>query len=1117
MNPTPGACAPNVFTLHELRRVVAQASSLDERLQGHATPLGISSPENADLIDERWQFWRRLVGADQFTKRLEWGGHDPENARRLLGEVSLDENAALPEWAKTLNRLLQRVERSQPDAHHPFVIQSAPAAFEEILIPFVEYASGETDPHPAWQLFSEGARIDLERNLLQMLSWRSMRTLDLEFSDFREFERVDKGEELYTKFVRQMHGDGLRTLLLRYPVLARILAVTVDFWINNTREFLDRLQADWSGIQETFFGEAAVTRVTALRPGLSDLHQGNRTVIQVTFDGDRRLMYKPKPLEIEVFYNRLIEWLNGRALPVDLRSFRVFHRPTHGWAEHVEHRACVDERALERFYFRAGMLMCVASVFTACDLYSENIIADGEYPMIVDLETFLYPRISEIHPGDVRAGKDPVEDLLNTVLGTGMLPEWQVSEQGAVYDNSGLSRVGFEDAKQLAWSRINTDEMALVMETSLSSPRPNSPWLAGTPDASFALGDYESFVIDGYRSMYSVLLANRADLLDPAGGTPLTAARNIPLRFVFRDTRIYGFLREKSLRPEYLRCGVDRSILLEQLNYAFLLYDRKPALWPVAQAEQRAILQLDIPYFSTWSGSHDIAVSADRTMKNVLRDTAYERVVSNLRVLSPEILEQQRRIIRNVFTAYLAVDPDNPVRTRYEDEERATGTVNDSDPMALRQTIADEAFLIASRIVEGAFHANAGPHWLSFLFDRPSGRYRYRHITNDLYEGTIGILLFLAAAERVGSPGFRDFIRDASEPLMNLLQDDSWSRQLALTAGIGALSGMGSIVYGFVQIGRLLGEERYLRAADAAARWCDPRVSRQRAAADIDGAAGSVLALLSLYDVSGMPRHLEQALACGECILRERELAASGHRVWATNGRHLAGFAHGAAGMAYALLRLYAVTQCETLRAAADEALAYVRSTFSPQAGSWPDYRVQDQVVYGASWCNGAPGIGLAHLGCLPILDTPRIREDIGAALTAAEDHRWQKVDHACCGRAGRLEVLLVGGQTLRRPHLLQIAMQKAGEAISQAQQNGGYQLFGNLPPTTGENWGFFQGVAGIGYQWLRLAYPSQIPSVLLFEAKCADERRPAMNDNPEGGVHASLFEAELFSQRSDR
>ena len=29
---------------------------------------------------------------------------------------------------------------------------------------------------------------------------------------------------------------------------------------------------------------------------------------------------------------------------------------------------------------------------------------------------------------------------------------------------------------------------------------------------------------------------------------------------------------------------------------------------------------------------------------------------------------------------------------------------------------------------------------------------------------------------------------------------------------------------------------------------------------------------------------------------------------------------------------------------------------------------------------------------------------------------------------------------------------------------------------------GFFKGLAGVGYQWLRLTYPERLPSVLLWE-----------------------------------
>jgi lantibiotic modifying enzyme len=77
--------------------------------------------------------------------------------------------------------------------------------------------------------------------------------------------------------------------------------------------------------------------------------------------------------------------------------------------------------------------------------------------------------------------------------------------------------------------------------------------------------------------------------------------------------------------------------------------------------------------------------------------------------------------------------------------------------------------------------------------------------------------------------------------------------------------------------------------------------------------------------------------------------------------------------------------------------------------------------------------------------------------------------------------VLLVAAQKLLRPNLLETVNKQASWVVERAKQLGGFHLFPQLPKDV-YNPGFFQGTAGIGYEFLRLPYPNLLPSVLLWE-----------------------------------
>ena len=118
----------------------------------------------------------------------------------------------------------------------------------------------------------------------------------------------------------------------------------------------------------------------------------------------------------------------------------------------------------------------------------------------------------------------------------------------------------------------------------------------------------------------------------------------------------------------------------------------------------------------------------------------------------------------------------------------------------------------------------------------------------------------------------------------------------------------------------------------------------------------------------------------------------------ALDRRPLAGFAHGAAGIAWALLELAAVTGEERFRVAARQAIDYERSLYSPEAENWPDLRQleisgadtePDSDRFMTAWCHGAVGIGLARLRALQHLNDPKLDDEVRIALRTTLERRF--------------------------------------------------------------------------------------------------------------------------------
>jgi lantibiotic modifying enzyme len=184
------------------------------------------------------------------------------------------------------------------------------------------------------------------------------------------------------------------------------------------------------------------------------------------------------------------------------------------------------------------------------------------------------------------------------------------------------------------------------------------------------------------------------------------------------------------------------------------------------------------------------------------------------------------------------------------------------------------------------------------------------------------------------------------------------------------------------------------------------------------------------------------------------------------------------------LLKLFAVSGKPEFRDAAVRAIAYENSVFDRDRGNWPDYRRPTGAPgFVRQWCNGAPGIALGRLGCLGIdlsLD-PLLSQNLEIALDTTFATSMSPLDNLCCGNLGLVEVLWTTGQVLNRFDLRARALKLASGVIQRADKQAGYRLM-----LLGEEWAynptFFRGMAGIGYQILRLIYPKRLPCILLLE-----------------------------------
>ncbi len=1085
----------------DLVEIVERASTLEERLSGDFVPV-----EGADaaLVDERLEAWCQALGRgdwDRLERRLAWDGLDPETVRPALGHVRLREGASLPEWSGLLAevlRLFPPERREEADDVWPaemgFLDAEDALPFEEILAPFVlvarERLAGRTAAFG--KLLSAEARTALERSLLRSLSIASGEVLFTEFEAMRAREQSSwdrlfalaqdpEGRSMYRRFVRRSGEGGMARLLRRYPVLARQLGTISQLWVEATAEFLGRLEADTPELQR-LFGDEGLGDVVEVEPSLSDPHRGRRSALALTFASGLKLVYKPKDMGTEAAYHRLLALLNERGAPLPFKVLRVLGRSTHGWVEFAEHLPCRDRDEARRYYERAGMLLCLFYALEGTDCHYENIIASGEYPVLIDTETLMHHRARVAVPENENAQTEAFDRLGRTVLRTGLLPRWELSaDEHTAFHISGLGEAEEQELPVRAprWVRVNTDRMALEFASARLRARENVPRLDGAP---LSLQEHSPQVVVGFRRMYRFLLDHRDALL---GAEPLRELAREQVRFVFRATSVYWLILHNLRHRRYLRDGADWSIGLEQLGRAQVPPreavdepDEKPLFWPVFRVERLAMEEGDIPFFTARASSDALILSPGREIDACFQEPSFDLVLRVLRELDDEDLEQQVAIIEGSMYAHLARESTTSRPVPEEPRE------DDSAGPPSREAFVAPALELAESIQSRAIRTEDGSAaWIAPQFLVQAERFQLQPIDHNLYGGTCGVALFLAAAERFApGSGYGELALAALRPLQYML--DRRPDRLAGVMGIGGAAGLGSVAYSLVHVSRLLDDPALLEDARRVADLItEDLIASDRVLDVVGGAAGALLSLLALHEARPDRRILEQAIACGGRLIEARTPTEAGLRAWVTDeGQRTTGFSHGTAGIAYALLRLYEHTRDARFFEAAEEAVAYEDTQYSPENRNWVEFREPGEPAYQWQWCHGAPGIGLARLGGLSVLDTEQVREDIELAVQTTVEFGVRGVDHPCCGNLGRAELLLSAGRRLARPDLEEAARANAWRVVSRAERTGGFVLHSMLPKQV-DNPGFFQGKAGIGYELLRMARPDLLPSVLLWES----------------------------------
>jgi type 2 lantibiotic biosynthesis protein LanM len=1068
-------------------RLIVRAATIDELLSEDFESLP-GQKGDADLAARRLAAWCRSCASGDwslFGRRLHRDGLVFGDVLTRFSTVRRKASASPPVWVGDAIWIEAALQSPETSAQRVAAVeQTEPCAFEHLFTPLVKQAEkllrSDIDAR-AFDNLNESAHTCLRHSLLQELSNLSAPAIYEQFVKARktgdaqlDTPKSQQNSRIlrYDQFVVEMKAGGFRRLFEDKPVLLRLLAVITRQWIETSREFVLRLDADLPIIRRDLLRCNTDSLVAKIEGDLSDPHNGGHSVRIVSFTDGSRVVYKPKDLRLDVAWHELIGRLNRADPPIELKAAHAIAADGYGWAEFIDHTGCADQAGYKRFFRRAGAWLALFHCFVANDMHQENMIATGDQPVPIDLETILQSNDQGrgVTDPEAQAFDLAAEMLANSVMMVGLLPAYGRSPANKVFAIGGMT-ADWNSKIKIKWENINSDEMRPSRSQEASGTNPNLPHVNGRY-AKFA--DHIDDFVSGFEDYSKFLLRQSKDL---KSGRMYEGFAGVPVRKVVRATRFYSMLLQRLKNHRTMDDGVMWSA---QADFVARLaeWDKDiDAFWPLHRAERSALLALNIPHFVSPTDGNEIRDATGFALKTEA-NSGLSRARARIEAFEePEIAWQIEVIGANTSSLSKRTAP------TAADGQMKLAIHPDVSVALTKKTFIAEADKIADELSHHAIRRGPGAAWIGLDWLGDADVFQLVCLGPDLYNGVSGIAVFLAAHAAVtGRRSSGELALAGVSRLRKNLRSRNAAR-MARSLGVGGATGLGSIVYALSLMSRYLDDRSLLADAHVAARlFTDDLIAADKQLDAIGGSAGAILCLLRLYRDSQSEDVLARAIKCGEHLIAQSRLGQPGRRSWVGQGmgeHALNGMSHGAAGFAYALAALSSVTGREEFAQAAMECIAFEDSSYDAARNNWPDLRGEEP-SWPCQWCHGAPGIGLARIATINRggISAKTLEADIQHAIEGTTRGWPGGLDTLCCGTLGSVEFLCEAGSALGRSDLRELALRQLMSVMDTAASTGDYRW------NSGKrrfNLGLFRGLAGVGYTALR-QLDSSLSDVLIWE-----------------------------------
>lgn len=352
---------------------------------------------------------------------------------------------------------------------------------------------------------------------------------------------------------------------------------------------------------------------------MGDMHVRGAVAL-LYYEGEPKLVYKPRSLAVDVLFISVLQSLRGRVADDTL--------PEHPWStdcgdygfqEYLPYGSPSTGCEYSAFYKKYGALVALAHIFSIDDLHYENVLSTASGPAVLDMECiFRFPLYSRDRH---KIAASPLYSRPLSVVDSMLVPNWKINfDSAGPVETTALGRYVHPDRNPP--KRVLSFDAGVptysYRPSSLGGTSPNHPHLS---EGTIPPQKYRREIREGFRQVYRAFL-------DPSVQKETIAlVESVPsatVRIVLNDTTSY---MTQIQAVERKSAGTDASRTTEEA-------------WIEAQ-EEATLDRGVVPVFLQEVGNGTVLADSGATLDGFR--APIEHLTQRIKGLSERDLQQQSR------------------------------------------------------------------------------------------------------------------------------------------------------------------------------------------------------------------------------------------------------------------------------------------------------------------------------------------------------------------------------------------------------------------------------------------------------------------------------------------